>query len=78
VRVRIAGSIRQAFAIFCEIQIPLSPMKFFTKSSPPRTLRFTLLDLHSTGVVSVFRRHSFFRVWVPLRETHGGTENFVS
>lgn len=44
-------------------------MKLFSKpSSRARTLRFTLLDLHTTGVVSVFRRHSFFRVWVPLRE----------
>jgi hypothetical protein len=33
-----------------------------------RTLRFTLLDLHATGLVQVFRRHSIFRLWAPLRE----------
>ncbi len=50
-------------------------MKLFAKPSPrARTLRLTLLDLHTTGVVSVFRRHSFFRVWVPLRENFIGDE----
>lgn len=44
-------------------------MKLFAKPSRPRTLRFTLLDLHATGVVRVFRRHSIFRLWEPLRET---------
>ena len=53
-------------------------MKLFSKSSTrARTLRFTLLDLHTTGVVSVFRRHSFFRVWVPLREKSAGADPFV-
>lgn len=33
-----------------------------------RILRFTLLDLHATGLVQVFRRHSIFRLWAPLRE----------
>jgi hypothetical protein len=45
-------------------------MKLFSKPSPRvRTLRHTLLALHTSGVVSVFRRHSFFRIWVPLRES---------
>ena len=50
-------------------------MKLFSRPSPrARTLRLTLLDLHTTGVVSVFRRHSFFRIWVPLRENFASHE----
>lgn len=30
--------------------------------------RSTLRDLHSFGLVNVFRRHSIFRLWEPLRE----------
>lgn len=34
--------------------------------SPRRSL---LLDLHAFGHLHVFRRHSLFRLWEPLRET---------
>lgn len=30
--------------------------------------RATLLELHRRGVVQIFRRHSIFRLWEPLRE----------
>ena len=45
-------------------------------SSRRRTLRFTLLELHATGVVQVFRRHSIFRLWTPLREAFTGRSGF--
>lgn len=53
-------------------------MKLFAKPARSRTLRFTLLDLHATGVVRVFRRHSIFRLWEPLRETCAGPANSES
>jgi hypothetical protein len=43
-------------------------MKFLPKSSSRRPLRFSLIELHATGVIQVFRRHSLFRLWEPLRE----------
>ena len=52
-------------------------MKFFLLF-PPRTNRRSLLrDLHAFGIVSVFRRHSLFRVWEPLRETPRNGDEFV-
>ena len=33
-----------------------------------KNYRTTLLDLHRCGVIHVFRRHSFFRLWEPMRE----------
>lgn len=52
-------------------------MKFFftSSSSPSRALRSTLIDLYSTGVMQVFRRHSLRRLWVPLREDASRQEN---
>jgi hypothetical protein len=41
---------------------------FFTHPASPRPLRFTLLALHASGVIQVYRRHSILRVWEPLRE----------
>jgi hypothetical protein len=54
-------------------------MKFlFTFSARPNR-RSILRDLHSFGIVNVFRRPSIFRVWEPLRETPcTGDEEFVS
>ncbi len=52
-------------------------MKFFSKSSSVRTLRPTLLALHTSGVICVFRRHSIFRLWVPLRENFVAEERFL-
>jgi hypothetical protein len=45
-------------------------------TSRRRTLRLTLLQLHATGVVQVFRRHSIFRLWTPLREAFTGRSSF--
>ena len=52
-------------------------MKFFCKPAPRRPLRFTLLELHTSGVIRVFRRHSLFRLWTPLRENLDTDESFV-
>lgn len=55
-------------------------MNFFRALTRPVTRRTvrrrtTLLELHRRGVVQVFRRPSFFRLWEPLRE-HPCTEEF--
>jgi hypothetical protein len=50
-------------------------MKFLFRSSPSHVFRSTLLDLHSSGVMQVYRRHSLLRLWVPLRENACHTEN---
>jgi hypothetical protein len=39
--------------------------------------RSTLRDLHAFGVISVFRRHSIFRLWEPLREHPGHYDDFA-
>lgn len=53
-------------------------MKFFSQPlRRSRPLRSTLLELHTTGVVSVFRRHSLLRLWVPLRENFLGREDLL-
>ncbi len=53
-------------------------MKFFSKPAPlPLNRRAVLRDLYTTGVVSVFRRPSFFRLWEPLREYQSGNEDFT-
>lgn len=39
--------------------------------------RSTLLALHRSGVVRVFRRHSIFRLWEPLRENFGAPRDFA-
>lgn len=38
-------------------------------SVPQPDRRATLRDLYTSGLVSIFRRHSVLRVWEPLRET---------
>lgn len=43
-----------------------------------RPLRFTLLELHTTGVLQVFRRHSLFRLWAPLRENFDADQDFAN
>jgi hypothetical protein len=43
----------------------------------PRSHRRTvLLDLHTFGHLHIFRRHSLFRLWEPLRETRRSAETF--
>jgi hypothetical protein len=57
-------------------------MNFFRALTRPistRTFRrrSTLLDLHRRGVVQVFRRHSLFRLWEPLRENPVRHDDFL-
>ena len=52
-------------------------MKFFFRSLPRPNRRPLLRDLHAFGIVSVFRRHSIFRLWEPLRETPRNLEETV-
>ena len=52
-------------------------IKFLPKPAPLRPLRFTLLALHTSGVIQVFRRHSLLRLWAPLRENFVSGENFA-
>ena len=53
-------------------------MKFSRFLFPQLNRRSTLRDLHTFGIVSVFRRPSIFRIWEPLRETPRNAEEFVS
>ena len=53
-------------------------LKFFTKPAPRRPLRFTLLALHTSGVIQVFRTHSLFRLWTPLRENFDAEQDFAN
>ena len=49
---------------------PLRPQPASLRAGPGTFhRRATLRDLYTSGLVSVFRRHSVFRVWEPLRET---------
>ena len=57
-------------------------MNFFralTRPTSTRTFRrrSTLLELHRRGVVQVFRRHSVFRLWEPLRENPMRSDDFL-
>jgi len=49
-------------------------MKRLLLTSPRKNHRTTLLALHRSGVMQVFRRHSLFRLWVPLRENVSSRE----
>ena len=48
--------------------------KIFRRQPNHRSL---LRDLHAFGIVSVFRRHSIFRLWEPLREHSSRGDEFV-
>jgi hypothetical protein len=52
-------------------------MKLFTKPASRRPLRFTLLALHTSGVLQVFRTHSLFRLWTPLRENFDAEQDLL-
>ena len=52
-------------------------MKFFFRPLARPNRRALLRDLHAFGIVSVFRRHSIFRLWEPLRETPRNLEESV-
>ena len=53
-------------------------MKFLFRSLPSRrNHRAVLRDLHAFGIVNVFRRHSIFRLWEPLREHPTGDRSFT-
>ena len=53
-------------------------IQLFTKPAPRRPLRFTLLALHTSGVIKVFRTHSLFRLWAPLRENFDAEQDFAN
>ena len=52
-------------------------MNFFRSLLPRPNRRATLLDRHRRGVVQIFRRHSIFRLWEPLREHPARTDDFA-
>ena len=56
---------------------PFAPMNFFRALLPRPNRRATLLELHRRGVVQIFRRHSLFRLWEPLREHPARTDPFA-
>lgn len=47
---------------------PFISMNFIRYFSSRSHRRSTLRDLYASGLVSVFRRPSLFRLWEPLRE----------
>jgi hypothetical protein len=53
-------------------------MNLFRLFAHRKNHRSTLLDLHRFGVVQVFRRHSIFRLWEPLREHPISDHDFTS
>ena len=58
-------------------KISLSLLQLFLRPAPHRPLRLTLRELHSSGTIRVFRRHSFLNLWAPLRENFNGDESFA-
>lgn len=52
-------------------------MNFFRTLVRRPNHRATLLELHRRGVVQIFRRHSIFRIWEPLREHPSRTEDYM-
>jgi hypothetical protein len=52
-------------------------LHLYLKPAPRRTLRPTLHELHTSGTIRVFRRHSFLNVWEPLRENFRHDESVV-
>lgn len=52
-------------------------IQLFTKPAPAAPRRSSLLALHTSGVIQVFRTHSIFRLWEPLREHRGLVEDFT-
>jgi hypothetical protein len=54
-----------------------SVLQLYSKPAPRRTLRPTLRELHNSGTLRVFRRHSFLNVWEPLRESCDPDESLV-
>jgi hypothetical protein len=52
-------------------------MKIFFRTRSSFNRRPVLRDLHSFGILSVFRRPSIFRIWEPLRENPRPMEEFL-
>ncbi len=59
-------------------KISASFLQLFLKPAPRRTLRGTLRELHTSGTISVFRRHSFLNLWTPLRENLDSGESWAN
>ena len=51
--------------------------KFYFPSPVRRPLRCTLLELHTTGILQVSRRHSLLHLWAPQREFFRNDESFA-
>lgn len=52
-------------------------IQLFTKPAPAAPRRSSLLALHTSGVIQVYRTHSIFRLWEPLREHRGADADFT-
>jgi hypothetical protein len=53
-------------------------MKILLRSFAPRPAHRSLLrELHASGIVTVFRGHSIFRLWEPLRQHASREEDFA-
>lgn len=53
----------------------LLPLRPHSPAPLPPDRRATLRDLYTSGLVSIFRRHSVLRMWEPLRETPRSAQN---
>lgn len=78
---RSAASLPQTAALSASPHPRLFPlafllMNFFRTLVRRPNHRATLLELHRRGVVQIFRRHSIFRLWEPLREHPSRTEDY--
>ena len=51
-------------------------MKILLSFSRPNR-RSVLRDLYAFGILNVFRRHSIFRLWEPLREVPRSSDEFL-
>lgn len=53
-------------------------MKRFFSFRPRSHRRSMLRDLHAFGLVRVFRQHSLFRLWEPLRESPRRDDSYAA
>ena len=73
-----SAPLRQPRLNFQPFPSQIMKIKLFAKPAPRRPLRFTLLALHTSGVIQVFRTHSLFRLWTPLRENFDADQDFAN
>jgi len=70
------SSVRTSVPSVSKKRLMKSLLSFRPTSPVSKNHRSTLLALHRSGMMQVFRRHSFFRIWVPLREAFTGSDRF--